>query len=287
MSEVLRALAPKPGESYLDLTAGYAGHAGRILDVTQQYKTSVLCDRDEFAIKHLRQKFASRPVTIVRSDFYSAVWQLLKSGATFDMILMDLGVSSPQLDNPERGFSFMQDGPLDMRMDQTQKVDAYSVLNRYSERELTRIFREYGEISAGLAKKYAREIVHGRPWKTTGQLAGARFWAYKHGRTHPATRVFQAVRIEVNEELKLLEETLPLLPKLMNPGGRLAIISFHSLEDRLVKRYFKEASSFGEESLLDIPVKKPITAADVELGINPRARSAKLRIAVRRGVAAD
>ena len=282
ISEVLRILRPKSGETYLDLTAGYGGHAGKILDVTRQYKTSVLVDRDEYAINYLEKKFKDSGVWIVHNDFYSAALQLLKSGATFDMILADFGVSSPQLDNPERGFSFRESGPLDMRMDRTQDLDAATVVNKWKERELVEIFTAYGEIPAGLAAKYAREIVHGRPWHDTLELANAPFWGYKHSRIHPATKVFQAIRIAVNDELGEIERTLPLLPKLLKPGGRLAIISFHSLEDRLVKNYFKEASSYGEESEISIINKKPITAESMELVINPRARSAKLRGVVKR-----
>lgn len=282
LSEVLQVLQPKLGENYLDLTAGYAGHASEILDVTRHYKTSVLVDRDEFAINYLRRKFANEPIEIIQSDFCSAVWQLLESGATFDMILADFGVSSPQLDEPERGFSLREDGPLDMRMDRGQDLTADRIVNRWSVGDLERIFVEYGEISSGLAKKYAREIVQGRPWKSTLGLAEARFWGYRHGRVHPATRAFQAIRIAVNDELGEIERTLPALPKLLKPGGRVAMISFHSLEDRLVKRFFKDESTMGEESELEIITKKPMLAGNVELGINPRARSAKLRAARKR-----
>ena len=272
-------LAPRPGESYLDLTAGYAGHASRILDVTRNYKDSILVDRDDFAIKNLTEKYKSESVEIVKSDFYSAALQFLQRGKTFDMILLDLGVSSPQLDRGDRGFSFMHDGPLDMRMDRTQTLTAATVVNKWSERELARIFVEYGEESLGLAQKHARSIINGRPWQSTKSLAEA--LGSKRGRTHPATKVFQAIRIAVNDELVLLEKTLPILPKLLNPGGRLSIITFHSLEDRIVKKYLKAASSLGQESELRLINKKPITSGQVELVINPRARSAKLRAAYR------
>lgn len=279
LSEVLAMLAPRPGESYLDLTAGYAGHASRILDVTRNYKDSILVDRDDFAIKNLTEKYKSESVEIVKSDFYSAALQFLQRGKTFDMILLDLGVSSPQLDRGDRGFSFMHDGPLDMRMDRTQTLTAATVVNKWSERELARIFVEYGEESLGLAQKHARSIINGRPWQSTKSLAEA--LGSKRGRTHPATKVFQAIRIAVNDELVLLEKTLPILPKLLNPGGRLSIITFHSLEDRIVKKYLKAASSLGQESELRLINKKPITSGQVELVINPRARSAKLRAAYR------
>ncbi len=279
LSEVLECLKPTLGDSYLDLTAGYGGHASKILDVTRNYKEAVLVDRDDFAVDFLIEKYKSESIKVVKSDFYSAALQFLQCGKTFDIILLDLGVSSPQLDRGERGFSFSYDGPLDMRMDQTQALTAETVVNKWSERELVQIFMEYGEESDGLAKKYARTVVHGRPWHSTKELADA--IGKKRGRIHPATRVFQAIRIAVNDELRLIEQTLPLLPKLLKPGGRVAIITFHSLEDRLVKQFFKAASSLGKESELELVNKKPIMSGTVELVINPRARSAKLRVAKR------
>ena len=282
LSEVIAGLAPKPGESYLDLTAGYGGHASEILDVTQQFKDSYLIDRDEFAINYLKNKFPPS-INLINSDFYSAVLQLFECGKTFDMILADFGVSSPQLDMEERGFSFRYDAPLDMRMDQRQKLTAYDVVNKTSERELIDILKKYGEIPDGRAYAYARVIVSHRPIKSTLELAELiRVRVHGYSRTHPATQVFQAIRIVVNNELEQIEKTLPILPKLLNKNGRLGIITFHSLEDRLVKEFMKEASSHGEESELSIINKKPITAENVELVINPRARSAKLRLAARR-----
>ncbi|MBQ2659427.1 16S rRNA (cytosine(1402)-N(4))-methyltransferase RsmH [Candidatus Saccharibacteria bacterium] len=277
--EVLASLAPKPGETYLDLTAGYGGHAKSILDVTQTYKDSVLVDRDEFAAEYLKSKF--KDTTIINQDFYSSVLQLLECGRTFDLILADFGVSSPQLDFSERGFSFKDDGPLDMRMDRRQSLKASDIVNSWSEHNLAEIFVKYGEETPGHAKLLAREIVHHRPINSTKELANLIAQKSKYSRTHPATRVFQAIRIVVNGELEQIEKTLPLLPALLNKNGRLAIITFHSLEDRLVKDYFKEASSHGEESTLTLTTKKPIVADTDELVINPRARSAKLRVAVR------
>ena len=282
LSEVLAGLDPKPGESYLDLTAGYGGHASEILDVTQQFKDSYLIDRDEFAIKYLKSKFPSS-INLINSDFYSAVLQLFECGKTFDMILADFGVSSPQLDMEERGFSFRYDAPLDMRMDRRQKLTAYDVVNKTSERELIDILKKYGEIPDGRAHAFARVIVHHRPIRSTLELAELiRVRVHGYSRIHPATQVFQAIRIVVNSELEQIEKTLPFLPKLLNKNGRLGIITFHSLEDRLVKEFMREASSHGEESELSIINKKPITAENVELVINPRARSAKLRLAARR-----
>ena len=282
LSEVLAGLKPKPHESYLDLTAGYGGHARAILDATQNYKDSVLVDRDEFAVKHLKQEFSSA-TKIMHTDFYNAVLQLLQCGQTFDLILADFGVSSPQLDMEERGFSFKNDAPLDMRMDRRQTKTAYDVVNKTGERELADIFVRYGEIPSGRAHILARMIVHHRPVKTTVELAELiKSRSHGHSKTHPATSAFQAIRIVVNEELKQIEDTLPLLPRLLNEDGRLGIITFHSLEDRLVKDFFKDATSYGEESSLEIINKKPITAESEELVINPRARSAKLRLAQKR-----
>ena len=279
LSEVLASLNPKPGESYLDLTAGYGGHAKEILDATQNYKDSVLVDRDENAVNVLKEKFNT--VRIMNTDFYDAVLQLIECGNAFDLILADFGVSSPQLDIPERGFSFSKDGPLDMRMDQRQELTAATIVNKWSERDLAEIFVRFGEEKPGRAKMLAREIVHARPIEGTKQLAEIIAAKSKHSHVHPATRIFQAIRIVVNKELEEIEKTLPLLPKILKPGGRVAIITFHSLEDRLVKEYLKEVSDYGEESLLKVLTKKPIVAESEELVINPRSRSAKLRVAER------
>lgn len=280
LSEVLAGLRPTPGESYLDLTAGYGGHAEKILDVTRNYKNSYLIDRDEFAAEYLTHKFPPE-INIINEDFYSAVLQLLQCGKTFDMILADFGVSSLQLDRSERGFSFREAGPLDMRMDRRQQLTASDVVNKWSARDLAEIFVRYGEEKPGRAKYLASEIVVNRPIENTKELADLIASKSGHSHTHPATRIFQAIRIAVNDELTVIEKTLPLLPRLLNPGGRLAIITFHSLEDRLVKDFLKESSSHGEESELKVECKKPIVADAEELVINPRARSAKLRIASR------
>ena len=282
LSEVLAGLQPKLGESYLDLTAGYGGHAEKILDVTQNYKDSCLVDRDEYAIKYLKQKFEGRSITIIHDDFYNSMLQLLESGKTFDLILADFGVSSPQLDREDRGFTFKTAAPLDMRMDKRQTLTAAQIVNHWSERDLASIFEKYGEEKPGRAKMLAREIVHHRPVQDTKELADL-IKSKTHGfsKTHPATRIFQAIRIAVNDELSIIEKSLPLLPDLLNKNGRLAIITFHSLEDRLVKDFLKNETSLGEESRLKVEVKKPIIAENQELFINPRARSAKLRIASR------
>ena len=279
LNDVVRSLAPKPGERYLDLTAGYGGHADKILEVTQNYNAAVLNDRDQNAIDYLNAKYQKVKPVFMHDDFYSTALRLVENGDKFDMILADFGVSSPQLDNLERGFSFTKEARLDMRMDESQELDAWTVVNHWSERKLCDIFERYGEERPGRAKLLAREIVFNRPIDTTTQLAELIKSKSPYSHTHPATKIFQAIRIAVNDELGIIEKTLPLLPKLLNKGGRVAIISFHSLEDRLVKDYFKEVSSLGLESELKILTKKPIVAAEDELVNNPRARSAKLRVA--------
>ncbi|MBR0488313.1 16S rRNA (cytosine(1402)-N(4))-methyltransferase RsmH [Candidatus Saccharibacteria bacterium] len=282
LSEVLASLKPASGESYLDLTAGYGGHAESILDATRNYKGSVLVDRDEFAINYLKDKFQELSAPeLLHTDFCSAVLQLLECGKTFDMILADFGVSSPQLDMKERGFSLKNEGPLDMRMDTRESLTAADVVNHYSERDLAEIFEKYGEETPGRAKMLAREIVHHRPLSTTTELADLIKSKSGYTHIHPATKVFQAIRIVVNDELGEIERTLPLLPKLLNHGGRLGIITFHSLEDRLVKDFMKDFSTRGEESELTVVTKKPIVADQQELVINPRSRSAKLRVSLR------
>lgn len=281
LSEVLEVLQPRPGETYLDLTAGYAGHASKILAATRTHKLSTLVDRDENAIKYLREKFDGDEVRILHMDFCEAVLREIECGNTYDMILADFGVSSPQLDKPERGFSFAQSGPLDMRMDARQDLTAERIVNKWSERDLVEIFVKYGEVSPRYATRVAKTLVHKRPWCDTKTLADAIAKLGRKGKTHPATQIFQAIRIAVNDELGQIEKTLPRLPELLKPGGRVALITFHSLEDRLVKNYFKEASSYGVESELEVITKKPIVAEPSELFINPRARSAKLRAARR------
>ncbi|MBQ2695287.1 16S rRNA (cytosine(1402)-N(4))-methyltransferase RsmH [Candidatus Saccharibacteria bacterium] len=280
LSEVMANLSPCPGESYLDLTAGFGGHARAILDVTQNYKDSVLVDRDEFATEYLRHEFPSE-ITIINQDFYSSMLQFSECGKTFDIILADFGVSSPQLDIGERGFSFKADGPLDMRMDRRQTLTADEIINTWSERKLAEIFTRYGEEPLGRAKMLAYTIVHHRPIHSTEALADIIKQKSRYSKIHPATRIFQAVRIAVNDELSEIENALPLLPQLLNKGGRVGLITFHSLEDRLVKDFFKESTSLGEESPFRVITKKPIVADPTELVINPRARSSKLRVAVR------
>ena len=281
LDEVLSVLKPQKGESYFDLTAGMGGHAEKILEATQNYKDSVLNDRDEFAIKQLRARFSEKSVVITKGNFYSTALRLVECSKTFDLILADFGVSSPQLDEAERGFSIMRDGPLDMRMDREQELTAERVVNHFSVERLTSIFVKYGEESEKRARRIALEIAQGRPWNSTTELAEKIRAMSGYSKVHPATRIFQAIRICVNDELGEIERTLRLLPALLSEGGRVGIISFHSLEDRLVKEYFREEEGQGIESKLKILTKKPVVASEEELVINPRARSAKLRVAVR------
>jgi 16S rRNA (cytosine1402-N4)-methyltransferase len=282
LEATLESLNPAKGENYLDLTAGYGGHADRFLSMTGNYAESVLVDRDDYAIKRL-ESFSDKGTRLLHTDFVSAAKQLTDEGQKFNMVLVDLGVSSPQLDQFERGFSFTNSGPLDMRMDRRQEISAKTLVNTASVEELTRIITDYGEEPIGLAKTISTAIVVNRPLSETGELAELIKNSYrgKWKKTHPATRTFQALRIAVNDELRLIEDLLPLLPDLLKPGGRVGIISFHSLEDRLVKRYFKDQFDEGLAAILQPVTKKPI-AGDIYDVHNPRSRSAKLRVAVKK-----
>ena len=282
LDATLTAIDPRGGESYLDLTAGFGGHAGEVLKRTENFKESVLVDRDDYAIEHLSE-YETKGVRLMHTDFESAARQLTEEGKTFDVILIDLGVSSPQLDQGERGFSFSHTGPLDMRMDRRQALSAYDLIQGTSVEALAKIIHEYGEEPYMNAKRLAEVILANRPYETTEALA-ALIALHHRGRwkhTHPATRIFQSLRIAVNDELGQIERTLPLLPKLLNKNGRVGVISFHSLEDRLVKRFFKEQFENGLEAELAPITKKPIPGATQDVH-NPRSRSAKLRVAVKK-----
>jgi 16S rRNA (cytosine1402-N4)-methyltransferase len=282
LDAVLDQLKPIQGERYLDLTAGYGGHASRVLDITANFADSVLVDRDENAIQYLQQ-FAEKGAMLFHNDFATAAKQLTEQGKQFDMILVDLGVSSPQLDIAGRGFSFTKPGPLDMRMDPGQEITAETLVNTLPEKDLMRIIHDYGEESPRASIRIAQAIIKARPLHTTEELADVVKQAHvgKWQKIHPATRTFQAIRIAVNQELRQIETMLPLLPKLLRKGGRVAIISFHSLEDRLVKQYFNEQKNAGFEAELEILTKKPL-AGDIYDVHNPRSRSAKLRVAVKK-----
>ncbi|HVX58356.1 MAG TPA: 16S rRNA (cytosine(1402)-N(4))-methyltransferase RsmH [Candidatus Saccharimonadales bacterium] len=276
-NEVLDCLKPEVGESYLDLTAGYGGHAELIASKTGSPEKAVLVDRDEMAIASLEGRFEG--ARIIHNDFLTACKDLAAEGERFDLILADLGVSSPHLDIAERGFSFSQPGPLDMRMDQSRGLSAAELVNEASEEELARILKEYGEEPK--AKAIAANIIENRPISDTNKLASIVSESYgrwaRNSRVHPATRTFQALRIAVNDELGQLALGLPLMCELLAPGGRLAIISFHSLEDRLVKQYFAEHAGDRYDAELRPITARPIIAGRDEISFNPRARSAKLR----------
>jgi len=280
LSEVLQYLQPTDGETYLDLTAGYGGHAGAVLAQTGNYTDSVLVDRDDHAIKVLDEVFAGTGIAMRHQDFLTASQELVAAGKQFDMILADLGVSSPHLNDANRGFSIRESGELDMRMDQRQALSAKTIVNDFSTEQIADILKKYGEEPK--AQQIARAIVAARPIETTDQLAQvvAKQWP-GHSRVHPATRTFQALRVAVNDELTLLQQALPLWQTLLAPGGRLGVISFHSLEDRLVKQFLQEAAGERYDAELRLLAKGPITASNDEIVHNPRARSAKLRAAVK------
>ena len=280
LDEVLKYLDPQRGESYLDLTAGYGGHASAVLERTGSLTPSVLVDRDSEAIKVLQRDFAGDNVSIRQQDFLTASRELVGEGRQFDLILADLGVSSPHLNEGSRGFSIAQDAPLDMRMDQSQELTAATIVNSYSEAQLSELLRRYGEEPK--ARQIAVLITANRPLKSTKELAAiaAKAWPGR-SRTHPATRTFQALRIAVNDELVQIEQSLPLWLRLLKPGGRIAVISFHSLEDRLVKQALQAVSGERYDAELRLLTKRPVTAEPTETVFNPRARSAKLRAAVK------
>ena len=280
LDEVLEYLDPKEGDSYLDLTAGYGGHASVVLGKTGNYRSSVLVDRDQNAIDELTRNFGTSDIELRKQDFYTASQELLDSGRKFDLILADLGVSSPHLNEAKRGFAIQADGPLDMRMDQHQMLNAATIVNSYDEQELYEMLKLYGEEPK--ARQIAKLIIDARPLSTTTELAQtvAKAWP-GHSRVHPATRTFQAIRIAVNDELGLLERSIPIWVKSLNPEGRLVVISFHSLEDRIVKQALQSVSGNRYDAEMHLLTKKPIIAASHETVHNPRARSAKLRAAVK------
>ena len=290
LSDVINMLSPKQGDTYLDLTAGYGGHADKILEVTRNYKGAVLNDRDQNAIDFLEAKYQEVKPKLIHDDFYSTALRLVAREKKLDLILADFGVSSPQLDKAERGFSFAKEARLDMRMNGEQDLDAWTIVNKWSEGKLADIFERYAEERPGRAKLLAREICMHRPINTTTELAELIRSKSPYSHTHPATKIFQAIRIAINDEINSLKEGISSVFSLLKPGARLLIISFHSLEDRIVKEFYKEKSS----SCIcpkDLPVcvckktkeariitKKPIVPSEKEIEKNKRAASAKLRI---------
>jgi 16S rRNA (cytosine1402-N4)-methyltransferase len=270
--EVIAGLAVSPGGHYLDTTVGGGGHSRLILAAASDVQLTAI-DQDEDALAAARKELAEfgDRIQFIHTNF--ADYEFPPN--TFNGILADLGVSSYHLDQAERGFSFRQAANLDMRMDRGRSLTAADVINNWDEAELADIFFKYGE--ERLSRRIARRIVERRPLYTTIELADAIASSvppkYRYGRIHPATRVFQALRIVVNDELKSLETFLDKAPNALVPGGRIAIISFHSLEDRPVKHGLRNSP------LLKVLTKKPIIAQEEEINKNPRSRSAKLRVA--------
>jgi 16S rRNA (cytosine1402-N4)-methyltransferase len=305
LPEVLAALNIQASGTYMDATFGRGGHAGAILEKLIANGRLLCLDRDAEAVAEARARFSEDPrVAVFHAPFSSlaACADQVRPGLKFDGILFDLGVSSPQIDDAARGFSFMQDGPLDMRMTAGEGLSAADVVNRAPLEELIRIFREFGE--ERLAPRIARAIVMDRqvkPFERTVELAQliARVARSRERHKHPATRVFQALRIHVNRELEELAEALEAAMQRLAPCGRLAVISFHSLEDRMVKQFLRRHSLPDPmyAGLPQIPlharpklklVGKSVEPDADESRRNPRARSARLRVAVRldEGIAA-
>lgn len=270
---------------FADLTFGGGGHSFALLDLVKTYKL-ISVDQDPDALKNgaklIEEKNLQKRIELISSNFskFPSLMSEKYPEVRFQGILMDLGVSSHQFDIPERGFSFKYDAPLDMRMnyeDDTLETAA-DICNTKTVEELEEIFKTYGE--ERYSKRIAEKIVEERPIKTTKDLENIIFHCYpkkmRFGKIHPATRCFQALRIAVNEELGVLSEVLPQLTELLKTGGRLCVISFHSLEDRIVKRAFKELAKENES--LKIVTKRPITPGENEIAANSRSRSAKLRV---------
>ena len=266
-------------ESHVDEIELSAAHADAIevasaLPIRSRTRGTVV------AITYLKRKFKGSNYEFIHSDYLTASKKLKDEDRKYDLILADLGVSSPHLNEARRGFSFISKAKLDMRMDQAQLLTADYVINKFNQQQLTKIIREYGqEPKAG---KIARLIIDNRPIRDTEQLAQIVKQAWPgYSKIHPATRTFQAIRILVNDELNQLDASLPIWNKLLNPGGRLVVISFHSLEDRIIKQYFKVHASTNYDASLSLLTKDPVVASANEIVSNPRARSAKLRAAAK------
>lgn len=302
LDETINGLNIKPDGIYVDGTLGGGGHAYEVCTRLGTKGSIIGIDQDAAAIEaaDARLKDFGEKVTIVRSNYCDMKSRLHELGIDkVDGIILDLGVSSYQLDTAERGFSYREDAPLDMRMDTRQKMTARDIVNDYSEMDLYRVIRDYGEDK--FAKNIAKHIVAQRgkdPIETTGQLTeiirGAIPMKYQKKSGHPAKRTFQAIRIELNRELEVLRDTLDDMIELLNPGGRLCIITFHSLEDRIVKSAFKKNENpctcppdfpvcvCGNVSKGSIVTRKPILPSEEEMEANSRSKSAKLRIFERR-----
>jgi 16S rRNA (cytosine1402-N4)-methyltransferase len=298
--EVRESLGVQPGETVVDATFGAGGHAALLADDLQGRGKLIAIDRDPTARTYFErfEKRAGVQARLLRGDFSVVLPQLAENGVQADAILLDLGVSSMQLDRPERGFSYSVDAPLDMRMDTSQELTAADVVNEWPEAELVKIFRRYGE------ERYAKQIVRAilrerkeHPFERSGELVdtikGAIPAPARFGEGHPAKRVFQALRIAVNDELGSLELALPAALAMLRPGGRLAVIAFHSLEDRIVKQFLRDRERgctcppdfpvcvCGHEPELRAIERRPIRPSAAEIAANPRSSSARLRAAVK------
>ena len=276
LDEVMQFLDPKPGGRFIDATLGAGGHAQAILDRTSPDGRVLAIDQDESALAKAREtlpSFGSRLV-LVHSNFKDVALIAAEHGfLEADGVLADIGISSMMVDDPSRGFSFMREGPLDMRMDRTQDLTAAEVVNTFGEKEIADILYNYGEERRSRA--IARAIVRMRPLNLTTDLVRAVervMGGPRYGRIHPATRTFQGLRIYVNDELKSLETFLDSSMTVVRTGGRLVVVTFHSLEDRIVKNRFRTPHIHGR-----VLTKKVVTGTDDEVRRNPRARSAKLR----------
>jgi 16S rRNA (cytosine1402-N4)-methyltransferase len=278
-AETLRLLNPMPGETWVDCTVGAGGHTRLIGEKLGDTGRLIGLDQDPTMLDLARSRVSGLPIALVHANFDQLADVLTNLGiAAVAGVLADLGFCSDQLQQASRGFSFRDDGPLDMRLDPTSGETAADLVNRLSEASLADVFWEYGE--ERFSRRIARKIVEQRktkPLATTAELAGlVRSCVPRSGGIDPATRVFQALRVAVNDELGALDRLLASLPRIVKPGGRAGIISFHSLEDRRVKQAFRTANVW--EPL----TKKPVEANDEEIARNPRARSAKLRVAMRK-----
>lgn len=275
LAETRSLLAPRPGQVFVDSTLGFGGHAEALLKSGAEV---VGIDRDQEAVSAVQERLSGYPGIKVIRDNFANIGQIIKEPV--DGILFDLGVSSYQIDEAKRGFSIRFDGPLDMRMDQSQKLTAAEIVNNWPEEELARIFKEYGE--ERFAKRIGAAICDMRNAnriETTYQLKAIVEKAIPTWRKRESiTRVFQALRIAVNSELENLKQALSACPDILKPGGRLVVISYHSLEDRMVKWFLREKEKSG---ILKILTKRPKVAGEAEIKSNPRARSAKLRGAVK------
>jgi 16S rRNA (cytosine1402-N4)-methyltransferase len=288
VDEILFWLQCKPGGVYVDCTLGYAGLATRILDRTAPDGILVGIDRDAAALAESRARLhdVMARVRLKHGNFSELKTMVAETGLLrVDGVIFDLGVSSPQLDRPERGFSFREDGPLDMRMDQREGRTAADLIRDLPETELADVIYQLGE--ERYSRRIARAIVQARVQgaiETTRELAAVVERAvpasYRHGRIHCATRTFQALRIAVNRELDVLEPALRDAVDILSPGGRVCAVSFHSLEDRIVKHTFRALAN-GPEASVRVLTKKPVIASEVERDHNPRSRSAKLRVVER------